>query len=115
MVVIWPRLRVRRKRLLSAEDAPVEINTEKKAVLADYDSDEALQEQTYDGDEECDSGAESSDGEQDIVTTLPRNRRLRLLRYQRERVKNDIAHIFFRFQRFLSMHHGAYVFFILSK
>ena len=45
---------------------------------------------------------------------MPRNRQLRLLRYQRERVKNDIAHVFFRFQRVLSVEHGAYFSFMTA-
>ena len=86
----------------------VQINTEKKTVISEYDSDMELREQNYEGDEDEDSGEELSDGERDVVTTMPRNRRLRLLKYQQERVKNDIAHIFFRFQRVLSVGHGAY-------
>ena len=91
VVIIWPLLRVRRSREPSAEESPVQIHTEKKQILADYDSDEALQEQesTYNGDRECDSNTESSDGEQDVITTLPRNRRLRLLQYQRERESKE--------------------------
>ena len=109
LVVTWPLLRVRRMRQLSAEEVPVQINTEKKTVVSEYDSDLELRERSYEGDKEHDSGAESSDGEHDVITTMPRNRRLRLLQYQRERVKNDIAHIFFRFQRVLSIEHGAYL------
>ena len=108
VVISWPLIRVRRTRQLSAEDVPIQINTEKKTVLSEYDSDMELREQNYDADKDDDSGKESSDGEHDVVITMSRNRRLRLLKYQQERVKNDIAHIFFRFQRVLSVEHGAY-------
>ena len=97
VVISWPLIRVRRTRQLSAEDVPIQINTEKKTVLSEYDSDMELREHNYDADKDDDSGKESSDGEHDVVITMSRNRRLRLLKYQQERVKNDIAHIFFVF------------------
>ena len=111
VVVLWPLYYARRTIQLSAEDTPVQIRTEKKRVLIEYNSEDELHQQRYDADNELsndDSDTDSSDGENDKTVRLPRNRRRRLYQYLKEIVKNDIAHVFFRYERVLSKDHGAY-------
>eukprot|EP00986_Skeletonema_menzelii_P010611 scaffold5229_cov137-Skeletonema_menzelii.AAC.3 len=115
--ICWELLYCRRSRV--GEDAPIEINTRTKQVVIDDNDgeDEEVRAQNYDGDDEANNGSvssSSSDGENDNRTSLSRNLRRRLHQLRKERVKNDIEHIFLRFQRVLSKEHGAYYSFITS-
>ena len=104
----------------SGTDERIQINTETKQVLVDEERYNEIQYQQYDADDERDnsilnqSDSESSAGEGDRVARLPRNRRRRKYFYRRQRVKNDIVHLFFRFQRVISKEHGAYFSFIAA-
>jgi hypothetical protein len=93
---------------MSGSDDTIVCNTETKQIIADHSDD--LQQQHFDNDDKSSgsSSSDSSDGASDNLTRLPRNRRRRLNHYRRERVKNDIVHIFFRHQHVLSKDHGAY-------
>ena len=131
VIIRWPLYYTRRTRILKPNEEVVSIRTRTVKTLAAEDPGE-LWEQTSavvgeeeaddDADDEADgalnshSGSEcnSSDGSRDIVTRIPRNRRRRLLNLQKERVKNDIVHVFFRFQSKLSKEHGAYFSFITA-
>ena len=110
----------RRTLNFAGNDEMITIKTRTKKVLAEYSSDDKIQHQSYDGDDERevlignDASSDSSDGEADVKTKLPRNRRRRLNHYRKEQVKNDIAHIFFRFQHVLSKEHGAYFYFVTA-
>jgi hypothetical protein len=95
------------------------MNTRTKQVVIDDNDSEGdeLHAQNYDGDNEANDefdSSSSSDGENDNTTRLSRNLRRRLHQLRKERVKNDIEHIFLRFQRVLSKEHGAYYSFITS-
>ena len=116
----WELIYCRRRRDPVGDNNPVEISTYTKQVVIENDEgeDEELRAQNYDGDNEAndgyESGSSSSDGENDVRTRLPRNLRRRLHRFRKERVKNDVEHIFLRFQKVLSKEHGAYYSFITS-
>eukprot|EP00986_Skeletonema_menzelii_P003893 scaffold1261_cov155-Skeletonema_menzelii.AAC.3 len=118
--VRWDLSFCRRKFDLIGGD-PVQLHTRTKTVLIEEDSgDEGeLREARYDADDEDEentgghghgneSNASESDGENDTRRRLPHNRRRRLHHYRKEKVKNDILHIFLRHQRVLSKEHGAY-------
>ena len=56
-----------------------------------------------------DASDESSTGSADQQRRIPKlNRKRRYYRLRKERIKNDILHIFLRFDRVLSKEHGAY-------
>ena len=105
----------------SGDSRTIEINTTTKTVLVDDGLTDELRYQNYEADNERDhavaqdnTGSDSSVGKGDGVVRLPRNIRRRKNYYRRERVKNDIVHLFFRFQRVLSKEHGAYFSFITA-
>jgi hypothetical protein len=106
--IIWPLYFCRRTINMSGSDNPIICNTEMKLITADHSDD--LQQQNFDDDNRssASSSSDSSYGETDNLTILPRNRRRRLNHYRRERVKINIVHIFFRHQHVLSKEHGAY-------
>ena len=91
------------RRRRAEEDAPIEMNTRSKQVVIDDNDSEGgeLHAQNYDGDTEANDEFDSS-------TSSP------LHQLRKERVKNDIEHIFLRFRRVLSKEHGAYYSFITS-
>ena len=97
----------------SESDVPIQINTEQKQVARDESEPSTSSRQNYDADDEAaGNNSDSSDGGNDIRVPLPRSERQRHRQYRKEKVKNDIAHIFFRFERALSKEHGAFVDFI---
>lgn len=106
----------------AGEEERIKVNTEKRQVIADRESYNLIHFQNYDADDEGDNPSnniiESSDsssaGENDNRRQLPRSIRRRRNFFRRERVKNDIVHVFFRFQRVISKEHGAYYSFITA-
>ena len=101
------------------------IHTVERQVLDDEIMDTFYEQEEYDADvDESNDGppvpefgrgndSDSSVGENDTPPhQLPRRSRRRLLKFLRQRVKNDIVHLFFRFERVLSKEHGAYYDFI---
>ncbi len=100
---------------------PVQPHTRTKEILIEANSEEEdeireAMNNHDDGAQEDGSGSDASEsaGENDSRRRLPRNRRRRLHIFQRERVKNDILHIFLRHQRVLSTEHGAYYSYITA-
>lgn len=115
--VEWPLFYCRKTINMSGSESKITIHTEKKQVITDNHQEDSLyhQNQNYDADNEgesrhdtLDSTSSSSDGENDKIARLPLARRRRMNHYRREKVKNDIAHIFFRYEKVLSKEHGAY-------
>jgi hypothetical protein len=113
----WPLYFCRRTIDMSGSDTPITINTVTRQVAVDFELDGELQMQNIDANCNSDSSVSrsgSSEGENDRITTLPRSRRRRMNHYRCEKVKNDIVHIFFRFQKVLSKEHGAYFSFMTA-
>jgi len=117
--ISWKLVYCRRRRDPVGEDTLIRMNTRTKQVVMDDNDgeDDELHAQNYDEDNEANNGndsSSSSDGENDNRTRLERSLRRRLHQFRKERVKNDIEHVFLRFQRVLSKEHGAYYSFITS-
>ncbi|KAL7459795.1 LOW QUALITY PROTEIN: hypothetical protein ACHAWC_011776 [Mediolabrus comicus] len=89
-------------------------NNEASGLGEQQDIDGAQVEDLNEDEEEQRSDSEESDGNRDRRRRLPKNLRLRLHQLRKERVKNDILHIFLRQQRVLSKEHGAYFSYITA-
>ena len=118
----WPLYLCKRTIDTSGSEDPVKINTQQKQIFRVEDEPQVSHQQNYDADaDESDNEvinnfghnhSDSSDGGNDVQAQLPRSTRRRLRHFKKEKVKNDIVHIFFRFEKALSKEHGAFVDFI---
>jgi len=89
----------------------VTINTEKKTVLVDQETYDQIHYMADEGsgndNVDNESSSQSSAGSNDRRAMLPRNLRRRKNYFRKQKVKNDIAHVFMRFRGSLvkSMEH----------
>ena len=120
----WPLYLCKRTIDTSGSEDPVKINTQQEQIFRVEDEPQVSHQQNYDADaDESDNEvinnfghnhSDSSDGGNDVQAQLPRSTRRRLRHFKKEKVKNDIVHIFFRFEKALSKEHGAFVDFICA-
>ena len=117
VIIQWPIYFCRRPINMSGSESTITINTERRQVLVDFDLQTHVQIQSTGNNDESDlddSSSSLSDGGNDLVTSLPRNIRRRKNYFRGERCKNDIVHLFFRFQHVWKKSHGAYFSFMTA-
>ena len=106
----WPRRLIRkhvdatREITVSTREVAVERNDAEDDDSIDLEWEPGARASTGTGADD-DSSTGSADVQHDVPIMSKRQRRFRL---RKQRVKNDILHIFLRFEKALSIEHGAY-------